>query len=106
MLLIYEGQPPQYAAEQFGHSAATLVRDYARVWEDFDPSQRVSAEEQIERVRTGLHGAEAARGAEHGGRGRPRPATRKGAPCSAGVPRRLGRVGCLERQNRRLAAVS
>ena len=39
-LLIYEGQPPQYVAEQLGHSAATLLRDYARVWEDFDPSQR------------------------------------------------------------------
>jgi integrase len=53
-LLIYEGQPPQYVAEQLGHSAATLLRDYARVWEDFDPSQRVSAEEQIERVRSRL----------------------------------------------------
>jgi len=52
-LLIYEGQPPQYVAEQLGHSAATLLRDYARVWQDFDPSQRVSAEEQIERVRRG-----------------------------------------------------
>jgi integrase len=51
-LLIYEGQPPQYVAEQLGHSAATLLRDYARVWEDFDPAQRVSAEEQIERVRS------------------------------------------------------
>jgi integrase len=55
-LLIYEGQPPQYVAEQLGHSAATLLRDYARVWEDFDPSQRVSAEEQIEHVRRRLHG--------------------------------------------------
>jgi integrase len=51
-LLIYEGQPPQYVAEQLGHSAATLLRDYARVWQDFDPSQRMSAEEQITRVRT------------------------------------------------------
>ena len=50
-LLIYEGQPPQYVAEQLGHSAATLLRDYARVWEDFDPSQRVSAEEQISVLR-------------------------------------------------------
>jgi integrase len=53
-LLIYEGQPPQYVAEQLGHSAATLLRDYARVWQDFDPSQRMSAEEQITRVRTRL----------------------------------------------------
>jgi hypothetical protein len=43
-------------AEQLGHSATTLLRDYARVWEDFDPSQRVSAEEQIEVVRRRLHG--------------------------------------------------
>jgi hypothetical protein len=46
------GSATQYVAEQLGHSAATLLRDYARVWEDFDPSQRVSAEEQIERVRS------------------------------------------------------
>ena len=77
-LLIYEGQPPQYVAEQLGHSAATLLRDYARVWEDFDPSQRVSAEEQIQRVRSRLHGAEAAQGAESGVRRRVRSASRKG----------------------------
>ena len=53
-LLIYEGQPPQYVAEQLGHSAATLLRDYARVWQDFDPSQRMSAEEQITRTRARL----------------------------------------------------
>jgi integrase len=51
-LLIYEGQPPQYVAEQLGHSAAKLLRDYARVWQDFDPSQRMSAEDQITRART------------------------------------------------------
>ena len=50
-LLIYEGQPPQYVADQLGNSPATLLRDYARVWEDFDPSQRVSAELQITRAR-------------------------------------------------------
>jgi len=54
-LLIYEGQPPPYVAEQLGHSAATLLRDYARVWGDFDPSQRISAEAQIERVRGRIH---------------------------------------------------
>jgi hypothetical protein len=56
-LLIYEGQPPQYVAEQLGHSPATLLRDYARVWEDFDPAQRASAEAQIERVRARLQRA-------------------------------------------------
>jgi integrase len=50
-LLIYEGQPPQYVAEQLGHSAATLLRDYARVWQEFDPARRTSAEEQIRRAR-------------------------------------------------------
>jgi integrase len=54
-LLIYEGQPPPYVAEQLGHSPATLMRDYARVWGDFDPSQRVSAEAQIDRVRSQIH---------------------------------------------------
>ena len=78
-LLIYEGQPPQYVAEPLGHSAATLLRDYARVWEDFDPSQRVSAEEQIERVRSRLHGAEAGQGAERGVRRRARSASPKGS---------------------------
>jgi integrase len=53
-LLIYEGQPPQYVAEQLGHSPATLLRDYARVWQEFDPAKRVSAEQQIERVRSRL----------------------------------------------------
>ena len=50
-LLIYEGQPPQYVANQLGNSPATLLRDYARLWEDFDPSQRISAEEHIARAR-------------------------------------------------------
>lgn len=50
-LLIYEGQPPQYVASQLGNSVVTLLRDYARVWEDFDPSQRIDAETHIERAR-------------------------------------------------------
>jgi integrase len=50
-VFIYEGQPPQYVADQLGNSPSTLLRDYARVWEDFDPSQRVSAEAQIKRAR-------------------------------------------------------
>jgi hypothetical protein len=81
-LLIYEGQPPQYVAEQLGHSAATLLRDYARVWEDFDPSQRVSAEEQIERVRRRLYGRGTTRGGERSGGRRARSAF----PTAAGVP--------------------
>jgi integrase len=50
-LLIYEGQPPQYVASQLGNSVVTLLRDYARVWEDFDPSQRIDAETHISRAR-------------------------------------------------------
>jgi integrase len=69
-LLIYEGQPPQYVAEQLGHSPATLLRDYARVWEDFDPAQRVSAEAQIERVRARLQRATSSKGATRDGRRR------------------------------------
>jgi hypothetical protein len=67
-LLIYKGQPPQYVAEQLGHSAATLLRDYARVWEGFDPSQRVSAEEQIEQVRSRVHRTVTAPGIKRAGR--------------------------------------
>ena len=92
-LLIYEGQPPPYVAEQLGHSAATLLRDYARVWGDFDPSQRISAETQIARVRGRI---------EHGGaddeRHRPTPElfrdaprTGRAFPSSAEPPRRKSR---------------
>jgi integrase len=77
-LLIYEGQPPQYVAEQLGHSAATLLRDYARVWEDFDPSQRISAEEQIERVRRRLHRVGTAQSGERETGRRARSARRTG----------------------------
>lgn len=71
-LLIYEGQPPQYVADQLGNSPGTLLRDYARVWEDFDPSQRVSAETHIERVRARLDRAAAARRATEQRPRRPR----------------------------------
>jgi hypothetical protein len=50
-LLIYEGQPPQYVANQLGNNVVTLLRDYARVWEDFEPSERVDAETHISRPR-------------------------------------------------------
>jgi integrase len=59
-LLIYEGQPPQYVANQLGNSPATLLRDYARLWEDFDPAQRISAEEQIARARKRVRAAQRA----------------------------------------------
>jgi integrase len=59
-LLIYEGQPPQYVAHQLGNSVVTLLRDYARVWEDFDASQRIDAEVHIDQVREELLGRAAA----------------------------------------------
>lgn len=77
-LLIYEGQPPQYVAEQLGHSPATLLRDYARVWQDFDPAQRVSAEAQIERVRARLQRATSTTGASRDGRRRDRQSSARG----------------------------
>jgi integrase len=92
-LLIYEGQPPPYVAEQLGHSAATLLRDYARVWGDFDPSQRISAETQIALVRGRIEGAETANE-----RHRPTPElfrdaprTGRAFPNSATSPRRRSR---------------
>jgi hypothetical protein len=44
-----------------------LLRDYARVWEDFDPAQRMDAEEQIRRVRSRLASWHATERTQHGG---------------------------------------
>jgi hypothetical protein len=41
-------------------TARPRLRDYARVWEDFDPTQRISAEDQIERIRRRLRRSGAA----------------------------------------------
>ncbi len=56
VLLVYEGQPPQYVASQLDNSPATLLHDYARVWEDFDPAERLSAEDHIARARRRARG--------------------------------------------------
>jgi integrase len=92
-LLIYEGQPPPYVAEQLGHSPATILRDYARVWGDFDPSQRINAEEQIARVRGRI---EHAGPADEHHRPTPElfrdaPRTGRAFPISAAPPRRKSR---------------
>jgi site-specific recombinase XerC len=50
-LLIYEGLNVVEVARQLGHSAATCLRDYASVFEEFDPAARRPAEEIIREAR-------------------------------------------------------
>jgi integrase len=50
-LLIYEGRNVVEVAEQLGHSAQTCLRDYAGVFAEFDPDDRVSAEAAVQRAR-------------------------------------------------------
>lgn len=53
-LLIFEGQTVVEVARQAGHAPETCLRHYARVFADYDPARRVSAEEQIRQARLGL----------------------------------------------------
>lgn len=50
-LLIWEGQTIVEVSRQAGHSVATSDRHYARMFEDFHPDERTSAEEQIRAAR-------------------------------------------------------
>ncbi len=50
-LLIWEGQTIVEVARQAGHSVATCDRHYARMFEDFDPERRQSAEAVIRAAR-------------------------------------------------------
>jgi integrase len=50
-LLIWEGQTIVEVARQAGHSVATSDRHYARMFEDFDPDARQSAEDAIRAAR-------------------------------------------------------
>lgn len=50
-LLIYEGQNVVEVARQLGHSAATCLKDYASVFEEFDPADRQPAESIIRAAR-------------------------------------------------------
>lgn len=50
-LLIWEGQTIVEVARQAGHSVATSDRHYARMFEDFDPNARQSAEDAIRAAR-------------------------------------------------------
>jgi integrase len=61
-LLIHEGRTIVEVARQLGHSASTCVKDYAGVFEEFDPAQRVTADEAIAAARAAT--ADVARSAE------------------------------------------
>jgi integrase len=50
-LLIYEGHPVTYVAEQLGNSAAVCLRDYAGVFDEYAVADRVEAGEAIRRAR-------------------------------------------------------
>lgn len=50
-LLLWEGRSLPYAAEQAGHSVATLARHYAGVLDELESTPRVSAVEAIRRAR-------------------------------------------------------
>jgi integrase len=50
-LLIWEGRPITYVASQLGHSPAMTLRTYAHVFEEFEDTERTSAEEAIQRAR-------------------------------------------------------
>ncbi len=50
-LLIHEGRNVVEVARQAGHSPTMALDVYAHVFDEFDPGERVSAEEQIRRAR-------------------------------------------------------
>ncbi len=52
--MIFEGHTVVEVARQAGHSAETCLRHYARVFEEYDPSDRISAADQIRRAREQL----------------------------------------------------
>jgi len=58
-LLIFEGHTVVEVARQAGHSAEMCLRHYARVFDEYDPGLRRSAEEQIAAARVIDHSARA-----------------------------------------------
>jgi integrase len=50
-LLIFEGRNIAEVARQMGHSPEISLRDYISVVDEYDPSKRVDADEQIRRAR-------------------------------------------------------
>jgi integrase len=53
-LLIWEGQPITYVAQQLGHSPMMTLRTYAHVIEEFEGAERIPAEMAIRRARKKL----------------------------------------------------
>jgi transposase-like protein len=53
-LMIFEAHTVVEVARQAGHSAETCLRHYARVFEEYDPGQRVPAVERIRQARQQL----------------------------------------------------
>jgi integrase len=51
-LLIHEGRSVVDVARQAGHAPTMALNTYAHVFDEFDPDERISAEERIERART------------------------------------------------------
>jgi integrase len=56
-LLIHEGRNVVDVARQAGHAPTMALNTYAHVFEEFDPADRVSAEERIERARESYGGS-------------------------------------------------
>lgn len=57
-LLIHEGRNVVDVARQAGHAPTMALNTYAHVFDEFDPAERISAEERIERARRNLGVAE------------------------------------------------
>jgi integrase len=53
-LMIFEGHTVVEVARQAGHSPETCLRHYARVFEEYDPANRVGATDQIRKARKTL----------------------------------------------------
>ena len=59
-LLAWEGEPMAIIAKNAGHSIATAERHYLKIFEDFDPANRTSAEKAIRAAREpGVSGVQA-----------------------------------------------
>jgi integrase len=50
-LLIHEGQSILEVARQAGHSPQTCLKDYAHLFDEFDPAERVRPEDVIREAR-------------------------------------------------------
>jgi integrase len=54
-LLIHEGRSVVDVARQAGHAPTMTLDTYAHVFDEFDPDERISAEDRIERAREAIH---------------------------------------------------